>query len=51
MISLRTALILYAVLLGFAFATLKGVAFAIALIIVLGLAAKSYVHYLRRRIH
>jgi uncharacterized membrane protein len=51
MISLRTALILYAVLLGFAFATLKGTALALAVIIVLGLAIKSYMYYLRNRIH
>jgi hypothetical protein len=41
---------LYALLVGAAFATLKGTALIIALIIVLGLAAKSYVHHLRGRI-
>jgi len=46
-IGFRTALILYAVLLIFSFVTLKGMALAIALLIVLALAAKSWVHYLR----
>jgi hypothetical protein len=49
-IGLRTALILYALLVVAAFATLKGTALIIGLIIVLGLAAKSYVHHLRGRI-
>jgi len=48
-IGLRTALILYALLLAFAFATLKGTALAIAVLIVLALAAKSYVHHVRSR--
>ena len=49
-IGLKTAMILYALLVGASFATLKGVARAIALIIVFGLAVKSYLHYLRSRI-
>ncbi len=49
-IGLRTALILYGLLVLASFATLKGTALVIALIIVLGLAAKSYVHHLRGRI-
>lgn len=49
MIGLRTALILYALLLVFAFATLKGTALAIAVLIVVLLAVKSFVHHLRRR--
>jgi hypothetical protein len=48
-IGLRTALILYALLLVFAFATLKGTALAIAVLIVVLLAVKSFVHHLRRR--
>lgn len=49
-IGLRTALVLYAVLLVAAFATLKGTALYIALIIVLGIAVKTYLHHLRRGI-
>lgn len=49
-IGFRTALILFGLLVVASFATLKGTALFIALIIVLGLAAKSYVHHLRRRI-
>ncbi|MBV9156111.1 MAG: hypothetical protein JO097_07595 [Acidobacteriaceae bacterium] len=49
-IGIRTALILYALLAGASFATLKGMALVIALIIVLGIAAKSYIHFLRGRI-
>ncbi len=48
-ISLRTAMIAYAVLLAIAAATLKGYALGVAVIVVLGIAAKSYVHYLRER--
>jgi hypothetical protein len=48
-ISMRTALIAYAVLAGIAVATLKGYALGVALIVVLGAAVKSYVHYLRER--
>lgn len=47
MISLRSAMIAYAILLVFAAATLKGYALGVAIITVLGMAAKSYVHYLR----
>ncbi|MBV9500130.1 MAG: hypothetical protein JO138_12220 [Acidobacteriaceae bacterium] len=50
MIGLRTALILYALLVTAAYFTLKGVALAIAVVIVLALAAKSIVHHLRGRI-
>jgi high-affinity Fe2+/Pb2+ permease len=50
MIGIGTALILYAVLAGIALATLKGLALAIALIIVGGLAVKSWVQHLRRRL-
>lgn len=49
-ISLRTALILYALLIIAAFATLKGAALAVALLIVGALAVKSYLHHLRGRI-
>jgi hypothetical protein len=50
LIGLRTAMILYAILVIASFATLKGIALAIALIVVFALAVKSYVHYLRGRI-
>lgn len=48
-IGLRTALILYALLVLAAIATLKGTALAVALLVVLGLAAKSYLHHVRGR--
>jgi hypothetical protein len=47
-IGIRTALVLYALLLIAAFATLKGTALYIAIVIVLGIATKTYVHHLRR---
>jgi len=50
MISGRIALILYAVLVAISIATLHGKALAFALIVVLGLAVKSYIDYLRRRL-
>jgi hypothetical protein len=49
-IGIRTAMVLYALLLVAAFAVLKGTALYIALIIVLGIAAKTYVHHLRGRL-
>lgn len=49
MIGLRTALILYSLLAVAAIATLKGTALAVALLVVLGLAAKTYVHHVRGR--
>lgn len=49
-IGIRTAMILFAVLAVLAAVTLKGVALWIALVIVLGLAAKAFVHHLRSRI-
>jgi hypothetical protein len=48
-ISIRTAMIAYAILGAIAFGTLKGYALGVALIVVFGAAAKSYVHYLRER--
>jgi hypothetical protein len=48
-IGLRTALVLYALLIVAAFATLKGTALAVAVLIVLALAAKSYLHHVRDR--
>lgn len=48
-ISIRTAMIAYAILAVIALATLKGYALGVALIVVFGAAAKSYVHYLRER--
>jgi|GEM_PF-2554434 len=50
LIGIRTAIVLYALLAVASFATLKGTALAIALVIVLGLALKSYLHHLRSRI-
>ena len=49
-IGIKTAMILFAVLAAFAFATLKGPALVIALLVVLALAAKAFVHHLRQRI-
>ena len=49
-IGFRTALVLFALLIAFAFWTLKGMALAIALIIVLALLAKTCVHRMRRRL-
>lgn len=49
MIGLRTALILYAVLVMIAFLTLKGAARTVTLLIVGALVAKSIVHYYRDR--
>ena len=48
-ISIGTALVLYGGLAAWSVATLKGVALALALIIIAGLAVKSYVHFLRGR--
>lgn len=48
-IGLRTALILYALLVLAAIATLKGTALAVALLVVVALAAKSYLHHVRGR--
>jgi len=50
MISGRIASVLYAALAVISIATLHGKALAFALIIVLGLAVKSYIDYLRRRL-
>lgn len=50
MIGIRTAMVLYGLLVVASFAKLKGTALIVALIIVLGLAAKSYIHHLRSRI-
>jgi uncharacterized membrane protein YiaA len=50
LISIRTAMVLYALLLLAAFATLKGTSLYIAVIIVLGIAAKTYLHHLRSRL-
>ena len=49
-IGIRTAVILFALLAVFAFETLKGPALYVALLIVLALAAKAFVHHLRSRI-
>ncbi|MBV8834394.1 MAG: hypothetical protein JO217_00415 [Acidobacteriaceae bacterium] len=49
-IGFRTALILYAVLAIAALASLKGTFLALALIIILGLAAKSVIHHYRERL-
>jgi hypothetical protein len=50
LIGLRTALILYALLITFAVWTLKGTALILALLIVGALAAKSVLHYFRERL-
>ena len=50
MIGIRTAFALYALLVLASLLTLKGTPLAVALIIVLGLAAKTYVHHLRSRL-
>jgi hypothetical protein len=49
-ISLRTALILYVLLIVFAVWTLKGTALVFALLIVGALAVKSVLHYFRERL-
>lgn len=49
-IGIRTALILFAVLITASCLTLKGTALVIALLIVGALAAKAVVHYFRQRI-
>jgi len=49
-IGIRTAMLLYVLLIVGAFAILKGTALYIALVIVLGIAAKTYLHHLRSRI-
>ena len=49
-IGAKTAVALYALLIAACFLLLKGTPRYIALIIVLGLAAKSWVDYLRRRL-
>ncbi len=49
MIGFRTALGLYALLVIVAALTLHGTALMLALVIVVGLAAKTLVDYLRRR--
>jgi len=49
-IGIKTAMILFALLAAFAFASLKGPALYVALLIVLLLAAKAFVHHLRGRI-
>ena len=49
LIGLRTATVFYLVLAAVAFATLKGKPLALALIIVGGVAAKSYLHYWKEK--
>jgi hypothetical protein len=49
-IGMRTAMVLYALLLVAAFISLKGTALYIALVIVLGIAVKTYLHHLRGRL-
>jgi hypothetical protein len=49
-IGIGTATVLYVLLAAWAVATLKGIPLAVALIIVGGLAVKSYVHFLRSRL-
>lgn len=49
-IGIKTAAVLFGLLAVFAFVTLKGPALYVALLIVLALAVKAVVHYLRGRI-
>jgi hypothetical protein len=49
-IGIGTAIALYAALAAWAVATLRGIALVVALIVVGGLAIKSYVHFLRGKI-
>lgn len=49
LISLRTALLLYALLVVLSFATLKGNARILSLLIIGALVVKSIVHYYRER--
>lgn len=49
-IGIGTAMVFFALLAAWSIATLKGIALAVALIVVIGLAIKSYVHFLRSRI-
>ena len=48
-INIWTAVILFAALAVWAVVTLKGIALAVALIVVGALAIKSYLHFLRSR--
>lgn len=50
MISIGTAIVLYALLAVWSVIALKGIALAVALIVVGGLAIKSYIHFLRSRL-
>ena len=50
LIGVRTALLLYGVLLAASYLTLKGKFLSLAVIIVVALAAKTYVDHLRRRL-
>jgi hypothetical protein len=50
MIGFRIAMLLFAVLVVFAIATLRGAALGIALLIVFLLAAKTVIHHLRKRL-
>jgi hypothetical protein len=49
-IGTRTAFILYGALLAAAYFTLKGKFLSLAVIIILAIAAKTYVDHLRRRL-
>ena len=49
-INIGTAIGLFALLAVVSILTLKGLALAFALIVIVGLAAKAYVHFLRSRI-
>jgi hypothetical protein len=50
MIGIRTAMLLFAVLAVVAWATLKGAALYIILLVLFALATKAFVHHLRSRI-
>ena len=49
-INIWTAVALYAILAAWAIAALKGLPLAVALIVVIALAVKSYLHFLRSRL-
>ncbi|HEX4751003.1 MAG TPA: hypothetical protein VH302_15795 [Bryobacteraceae bacterium] len=49
-INIQTAMGLFALLAVVSVLTLKGIALAFALIVIGGLAAKAYVHFLRSRL-
>ena len=49
-IGISTAMVLFALLAAWSIATLRGTLLVVALVIIGGLAAKSYVHFVRARL-